>query len=73
MPTRGASGNPAPVTLPNGVEVWFSRWVAMELDGTPIEDRGVIPDVAVKPDPKNRKDPTFQRALRILKKKLVKK
>ncbi len=73
LPTRGASGNPAAVTLPNGVEVWFSRWVAMELDGTPIEDRGVIPDVAVKPDPKNRKDPTFQRAVRILKKKLAKK
>src|SRR5207247_9754316 len=26
LPTRGASGNPAPVDLPHGVSVWFSRW-----------------------------------------------
>ncbi|MEM6471668.1 MAG: S41 family peptidase [Planctomycetota bacterium] len=44
QPTRGASGNPSPVTLSNGLKVWFSRWQSLEADGTPIEDRGVLPD-----------------------------
>ena len=48
QPTRGSSGNPASVVLPNQVEVWFSRWVACTADGQPIEDRGVQPDVIVK-------------------------
>ena len=48
QPTRGASGNPAPVVLPNGVDVYFSRWVSLEADGTPIEGRGVAPDVVVE-------------------------
>ena len=67
QPTRGSSGNPAPVTLPNGVEVWFSRWVAMEADGTPIEDRGVMPDMKVEHDPDANDDPTFNKAIEILK------
>lgn len=51
QPTRGASGNPAPVALPNGVTVFYSRWVGMLPDGTPIEDRGVLPDVPVEHQP----------------------
>lgn len=47
QPTRGASGNPAPVPLPGGVEVWFSRWVNEQMDGTALEGRGVQPDVRV--------------------------
>jgi hypothetical protein len=64
QPTRGASGNPAPVVLPNGVSVWFSRWVDMEPDGTPIEGRGILPHIVVahaRPG-----DPTFDRAVAIL-------
>ena len=49
QPTRGSSGNPAPLSLPNGVEVWFSRWVATDAAGNPIEDRGVQPDILVEP------------------------
>ncbi|MEM9643619.1 MAG: S41 family peptidase [Planctomycetota bacterium] len=44
QPTRGASGNPRPVTLSNGVRVWFSRWISLELDGTAIEGVGVQPE-----------------------------
>jgi C-terminal processing protease CtpA/Prc len=62
--TRGASGNPAPVTLPNGVAVWFSRWVAMEPDGAPFEGRGIAPDVEVEPTGPG--DPTFETAIKIL-------
>ena len=64
QPTRGASGNPQPVTLSNGVRVWFSRWVSLELDGTPIEGRGVQPDILVRHVGAG--DPTFESALRLL-------
>jgi len=47
-PTRGASGNPAPVPLPNGVEVSFSRWLDMLPDGTPTEGRGLAPAVPLE-------------------------
>jgi hypothetical protein len=45
--TRGASGNPVFVDLPNGVSVAFSRWVNFLPDGTPTEGRGIPPDVEV--------------------------
>lgn len=64
QPTRGASGNPQPVALSNGVRVWFSRWVSMELDGTPIEERGVEPDERIEHVPG--RDVTFDRALEII-------
>lgn len=51
QPTRGASGNPAPVHLPNGVDVWFSRWKSLLPDGTCIEGVGVKPDVEIVTDP----------------------
>lgn len=47
QPTRGASGNPAPLPLPNGVHVWFSRWQDALPDGTLTEGRGVEPEVGV--------------------------
>ena len=48
QPTRGSSGNPAPVHLPNGVSVWFSRWEQLTPAGEPVEKRGVHPDVLVE-------------------------
>ena len=60
QPTRGSTGNPAGVTLPNGTEVWFSRWVACNADGEPIEDRGVQPDIEVE---HAKGDTTFKRAV----------
>jgi Peptidase family S41 len=46
-PTGGASANPQPLTLPNGVVVTYSRWKTMFPDGTPLEGRGVLPAEAV--------------------------
>jgi len=67
QPTRGASGNPAPVQLPNGVDIWYSRWVSMLPDGTPIDGTGVPPDVKV--DHTTGKDATFLQAIEILREK----
>lgn len=67
QPTRGASGNPHPVTLSNGLKVWFSRWISMEPDGTPIEGRGILPDVTV--EHAGAGDPTFDKAVEILREK----
>ncbi len=65
QPTRGASGNPAPVSLPNGVDVWYSRWVSMTPDGDPIEGVGVQPDVVVE---HGHGDPAWQEARAMLRK-----
>lgn len=59
-PTRGASGNPRSVSLPNGVEVYYSRWKSMLPDGTPIEGSGVLPDVEVE---HAEGDPTYEKAV----------
>lgn len=67
QPTRGASGNPRPVTLANGVKVWFSRWVSMQPDGTPIEGRGIQPDIEVAH--MGGGDPTFDTAVELLREK----
>ena len=66
QPTRGASGNPAAVTLSNGVKVWFSRWVAMEPDGTEIEGKGVAPDELVEHVKGGEGDVTFERGVEML-------
>ena len=63
-PTRGASGYPEPIRLPNGVDVWFSRWCSMLPDGTVIEDVGVPPDETIM---HGERDPTYNRAVGILK------
>ena len=67
-PTRGASGNPQPVELPDGTTVWFSRWVAMRADGTVLEGEGVKPDVEVEHEGEG--DPTFEGAVGELKKRV---
>src|SRR5262249_13076657 len=69
LPTRGASGNPAPYTLSGtGVTVIFSRWVDMMPDGKIFEDTGITPDVVVN-EPRTayvERDPTLEKALEIL-------
>ncbi|HEU4395032.1 MAG TPA: S41 family peptidase [Planctomycetota bacterium] len=64
QPTAGASGNPQPVDLPNGVTVFFSRWAVELPDGTPLEGRGVPPDRVVEHAGEG--DPTLEEAIRIL-------
>ncbi len=64
QPTRGASGNPQPVLLPNGVEVWYSRWKSLSPDETCIEGVGVKPDIEVKHVPGT--DTAYKKAVEIL-------
>lgn len=64
QPTAGCSGNPRPADLPDGVSVSFSRWESLLPDGTPLEGRGVPPDVAV--EHRGGGDPTLERGLALL-------
>jgi hypothetical protein len=69
-PTRGSSGGPKPVELKEvGVTVTFSRWVAMLPDGTPIEGRGVIPQIEARfpASAFGAKDPVLEKGLEVLK------
>ncbi|MBX7104563.1 MAG: hypothetical protein K1X57_10815 [Gemmataceae bacterium] len=72
-PTRGSSGGPKPVELKDvGVTVTFSRWVAMLPDGTPIEGRGVIPQIEAKfpITAFGATDPVLEKAIEVLKAKV---
>lgn len=64
----GASGNPKPHDLGNGVTVYLSSWNDMLPDGTPLEGRGVAPDVTVKATPAEleKGDSILDAALKIL-------
>lgn len=65
LPSRGATGNPQPFTLFEGVKVWVPTQRGLLLDGTLIEERGVAPDEEVGPGEEG-KDPALERALAIL-------
>ncbi len=64
QPTGGCSGNPWPVELPNGVVVHYSRWIDLMPDGSPLEGRGVVPDVVV--EHRGGGDPTFEKGAGML-------
>ncbi|MBK8975565.1 MAG: Ig-like domain-containing protein [Planctomycetes bacterium] len=63
--TRGASGNPQPYELGNGVTVWLPSWRATDTDGHPFEGAGIAPDIAVETSPRDFADgdPVLARAL----------
>lgn len=73
MPTRGASGNPAPHEMAGtGIKVWFSRWADLTPDGQPFEGKGIQPEIRVD-EPAERyqdADPTLQKAIDVLKMKV---
>lgn len=69
QPTRGASGNPKPVHLPNGVTVHYSRWISLLPDGTPVERQGVPPDIVVTHELAG--DPTLEAAIAELERRLA--
>jgi hypothetical protein len=72
LPTRGSSGNPGPVDVGDtGLKVYFSRWVDMMPDGTPIEGKGVPVTVRVEAIAEAYKDadPTLGKALDVLRSK----
>ena len=67
--TYGASGNPEPVDLGNGVTVYLPTWKAMTPEGKYFEGKGIAPDVEVKTtgaDLAGGKDPVLDKALEIL-------
>ena len=69
MPTRGASGNPKPFQLEGtGLAVMFSRWVDLLPSGETFEGRGIPPDIKVDelPSAYAAKDPTWEKAVEIL-------
>ncbi len=72
LPTRGASGNPMPVSLPNGVKVFYSRWVSMLPDGQTIEGTGIAPDQNIPHKPGLKNDPAFEAAIQYLQEELDK-
>jgi len=68
QPTAGASGNPKPFDLGNGVVVFLPSWQDMDLDNNCLEGRGIEPDVLVglETEPVAGKDPVLAAALRFL-------
>lgn len=74
LPTRGSSGNPQAVDVGGtGISVYFSRWVDMLPDGTPIEGRGVPVSVRVDvpTDAYKDADPTLAKGLEVLRAKVA--
>jgi len=66
----GASGNPKPIPLGNGVTVYLPSWKGMQPDGTALEGRGIAPDIPVSATPAalRKRDPVLQAALKHLRK-----
>lgn len=62
----GSSGNPKPVDLRNGVTVHLPSWIDQDLQGQPIEGRGIEPDVAVDWPATGVGDPVLDAALQWL-------
>jgi RNA polymerase sigma factor (sigma-70 family) len=74
LPTRGSSGNPGPVDVgETGLSVYFSRWVDMLPDGTPIEGKGVPVSVRVDQPAEAYKnaDATLAKGLEVLRAKVT--
>lgn len=59
----GASGNPQPQPLANGVTVYLPSWKAMLADGTVFETKGIAPDIEVPTAAGQRDDPVLARAV----------
>jgi C-terminal processing protease CtpA/Prc len=72
--TAGASGNPKPFNLGNGIILFVPSWKDLEPDGTCLEGRGVKPDfeVKTKAESNGEQDPVLVAALRFLRRKCPK-
>ena len=66
--TLGASGNPQPVDIGNGVTAYLPSWRAYQADGNPLEGVGITPDVEVTTNPEDlqAKDPVVDAAVTVL-------
>lgn len=47
-PSYGSSGNPKPVDLGGGLTLLLPSWRDTLPDGTPLEGRGILPDIGVR-------------------------
>lgn len=72
--TRGASANPQPTQIGEGLTVMLPSWRARSMDGSPLEGIGIKPDVPVEvgPDGFASTDPVIDAAVAALRKKLGK-
>jgi C-terminal processing protease CtpA/Prc len=64
--SAGSSGRPVRFRLGNGVKAWLPSWIDLAPDGTPIEGRGVTPDVQARSDADERIDAALQTAIAAL-------
>ncbi len=64
-PTAGSSGNPRVLSLPGMITVLLPRWLDLDPEGKPIDERGVPPDVpvAAKWTAFRSRDPVIEAAL----------
>jgi hypothetical protein len=71
QPTAGASGNPKPVDLGGGIQLYLPSWQDLRPDGTCFEGEGIAPDIEVKTGPNafDSKDPVIEAALKHLRDK----
>lgn len=62
----GSSGNPKPIELSCGVTVVLSSWQDLQPDGTPVEGKGIEPDVVVvaKSETMVKRDPVVEEGLK---------
>ena len=65
--TGGATANPKPTEYFAGWKVWVSTWYATTPDGSPIEGRGIPPDVFVPWSAAGGRDPVITAAVALAK------
>jgi len=70
--TYGASGNPKPTDLGNGVTVLLPSWQDLDPAGVCIEGKGVPPDVPVETRPQDfqSSDPVLSRAIQLMRERV---
>jgi hypothetical protein len=61
----GASGNPKPTELANGVTVFLPSWKEILADGSTLEMKGIAPDVevAARAEDLSQRDPVIEKAI----------
>ena len=66
--TAGSTGNPGFFEMPNGWELFVSRWQVTDPEGNFVEDRGLAPDQVVWISPEDRnagKDTILEAAIEL--------
>lgn len=69
MRSFGSTGNPKPVELPNGIQIFIPSWQAFTMTGDIIEGNGIEPDIEIitkEQDFTRESDPLFQQVVSII-------